>query len=142
MALMTDLADAVVQALTEGDFGQPLSAQRCYVPLFDLKEMKSLHVTVVPKGITVAALARGLSQAECQIDVAVQKKFDKGDAAELDPLMMLIEAIVIHFDNRRLNVAGGAACVKVENKPIYAPEHFEKLRQFTSVITLTFRVAR
>ncbi len=142
MALMTDLADAVVQSLVAGDFGQPLSAQRCYVPVFDLKEMKTLHVTVVPKGITIAGLSRGASQNECQIDVAVQKKFDKGDAAELDPLMTLVERIVTHFDGRRLETAGGAVCVKVENKPVYAQEHFEKFRQFTSIITLTFRVAR
>lgn len=142
MALITDLADAVVESLNTNDFGQPLAAQRCYVPTFDLQAMRTLHVTVVPTGIVVTALSRSTQQHECQIDVAVQKKFDKGDAAELDALMTLVERIVCHFDGRRLAVGSGALCVKVENKPIYAPEHYEKLRQFTSVLTLTFRVAR
>lgn len=142
MALITDLADAVVQSLNEGDFGQPFSAHRCYVPTFDLKEMRTLHVTVVPRGIIIAGVTRAASQSECQVDVAVQKKFDKGDAAELDPLMTLVERIVTHFESRWLAVAGGAVCVKVENKPIYAPEHYENLRQFTSIITLTFRTVR
>jgi hypothetical protein len=104
--------------------------------------MKTLHVTVVPRGITLTGLTRGASHQECQIDVAVQKKFDRGDNAELDPLMTLVERIVAHFDGRRLAMAGGAVCVKVENRPVYAAEHFERLRQFTSIITLTFRVAR
>jgi hypothetical protein len=32
--------------------------------------------------------------------------------------------------------------VRTENVPVYAPEHLEEYRQFTSVLTLTFRVVR
>jgi hypothetical protein len=30
----------------------------------------------------------------------------------------------------------------VANKPVYATEHLEEFRQFTSVLTLTFKVFR
>ncbi len=32
--------------------------------------------------------------------------------------------------------------VKADNAPIYSSEHLSELRQFTSVLTLTFRVVR
>ena len=50
MALVTDVADAVVAELNATAFSQPLEAKRSYLPQFDLAEMKDLHVTVVPKG--------------------------------------------------------------------------------------------
>ena len=33
-------------------------------------------------------------------------------------------------------------CVRVANEPIYVPAHLDDERVFTSVVTLTFRVAR
>jgi hypothetical protein len=142
MAVITDIADAVVQELNEGSWSLPLTAERHYRPIFDLKDMATLHVTVVPKGVTVERADRSRSQFEYQVDVAVQKKFEKGDAAELDPLVGLVEEIAEHFRAGRLASYPEAACTKTEHAPIYAPEHMDELRQFTSVLTLTLRVVR
>jgi len=142
MAVITDIADAVVTELNGHAFGQPFTAARHYRPLFDLAEMAALHVTVVPKGITVERADRSRNQEDVQLDVAVQKKFEKGDNAELDPLVGLVEEIAAHFRAGRLAAYPEAVCVKTEHAPIYAPEHMDELRKFTSVLTLTFRVAR
>jgi len=142
MAVITEIADAVVAELNGASFSQTFTAERHYQPTFELPDMKDLHVTVVPKGLVIHPGSRSQNQHEYQIDVAVQKKFDKGDAAELDPLMTLVEEIADHFRFRRLGGFPNAAWLKTENKPVYAQEHMAELRQFTSILTLTYRVLR
>jgi hypothetical protein len=56
--------------------------------------------------------------------------------------MELVEEIADFFKQRRLDAYPQAVWVKTENAPIYAAEHMDELRQFTSVLTLTFRVLR
>ena len=135
-------ADAVVAALNAAALSLPLTAERHYQPQYDLAEMKDLHVTVVPRGVEVSQAARGKGTFDYKVDVAVQKKFEKGDAAELDPLMELAGEIAELFRAKRLADFPEAAWVKTEHAPVYAQEHMQELRQFTSVMTLTFRVTR
>jgi len=142
MATITDIADAVVAELNGHTFSQALTAVRYYRPVFDLGEMQTLHVSVVPKGVTIERADRSRNQYDFAIDVAVQKKFETGDAAELDPLMSLVEEIADFFRLRRLTSYPDAIWVRTDNVPVYAPEHLEEFRQFTSVLSLTFRVAR
>jgi len=142
MSVITDIAEAVKEDLNAGSFSQPFTAERHYQPLFELKDMKTLKVSVVPNGITVNPLGRGQNQYDVKIDVAVMKKFSKDDAAELDPLMLLVEEIADHFRLKRLAGYAGAMWIRTENVPVYAQEHMEQLRQFTSVLTFTFRMQR
>jgi hypothetical protein len=142
MSIIIDIADAVVTELNGHGFSPPFVAARLYRPVFDLAEMSALHVSVVPRGVAIERADRTQKQVDVQIDIAVQKKFEAGDAAELDPLMALVEAIADFFQFRRLTAYPGAVWTKTENVPVYAPEHMEQFRQFTSVLTLTFRVLR
>lgn len=142
MAVITDLADAVVAELGAGTFSQPVVAVRHYLPQYDLSEMQSLHVTVVPKTVQLAGGDRSRSQGDYGIDVAVQQKFDTGDNAELDALTNLTEELMDHFRGRRLASYPNAAWLKTDQRVLYAPEHIAELRQFTSVFTLTYRVLR
>jgi hypothetical protein len=142
MAVVTDIADAVVAELNGHTFSQPLTAARYYRPLFDLKDMAALHVSVVPKGVSVERLDRSRHQEEYQVDVAVQKKVEALDNATLDALAGLVEEIRLFLQDRRLTSYPAAVWLRTENVPIYAPEHLDELRQFTSVLTLTFRVVR
>ena len=142
MATITDIADAVVQELNAGSWSLPLSAERHYRPLFDLADMAALHVTVVPKGVVVERADWSRSQFDYQVDVAVQKKVAAVDNATLDPLTALVQEVADFLRGRRLAALPAAMCVAVRNEPIYAPEHLDELRQFTSVLTFTYRVAR
>jgi len=141
--VITDIADAVTAELNGLDPVTPLAAVRSTKPPeFELADMKTLHVTVVPKGWDSQTATRAAAQCDYQIDIGVQKKCDTGDNAELDGLLALVERIADHFRAQRLAAMPNAVWVKTENTPLYAPEHMKELRQFTSVLTLTFRVLR
>ena len=140
MPLITQVAEAVVAELNATTFSQPITAIRSYLPRVELADLKTLRVTVVPSSVTVSAASRSQTQRDVAIDVAVQKKLGQEQNVSLDPLLALAEEIAEHFRAKRLDSFPGALCVKTEFKPIYAPEHIEQLRTFTSVLSLTFRV--
>jgi hypothetical protein len=140
MPLVTQVAEAVTSELTAATFSQPLTAVRHYLPRFELPDMQALHVSVVPRELTVQASARGLTQYDVSVDVAVQRRVPQQQVADLDPLLALSEEIGEHFRGKRLDSFPAAVWIKTEYRPIYAAEHLEQLRQFTSVVTLTFRV--
>jgi len=143
MAVLVDITNAVVAELNGHAFSKPFTAVRSYRPLFDREEMKDLHVTVVPNGFTVEALDRHRTQNDYSVEVAIQHAPEPLDAA-MDALVGLVEEIAAFFRFRRLAAYPGAICVKVVFaagcERGYAPEHIDQLRQFTSVIGLTFRV--
>lgn len=120
----------------------PFQAERHYVPNFELTEMKVLRVSVVPRELLITAHDRSSNRYDAKIDVAVQKKFAQGSAAEIDPLMGLCEEMIDLFRLKRLDSLPEARCVSVEHPVIYSVEHWEQLRQFTSLLTLTFQLSR
>ena len=140
-ASIVAIADAVTAELNGNSFSQPFTAQRLYLPVFDLQGMSQLKVTVVPKGITSASLDRSRDSFDYQIDVAIQKK-TPNEIVAIDSLMLLVEEIGDYFRSNPLSSFPGARCTNVENLPVYAPDHLHELRQFTSVLTLTFRLWR
>lgn len=142
MSLVIDIADAVADELNAGTFGQTFVPERLYRPDFELAEMKTLHVTVVPKGLVTSALSRGQNLYDVSVDVAIQKKLAAEDQAEIDPLMALVEELADFFRLRRLTAAPSAVWLKTENLPVYAMDHLEQKKLFTSVLTFTFRVGR
>jgi len=143
MPVITDIADAVTAELNGLDPVTPLAAVRSTkAPEFELPDMKTLRVTVVPRGWDSQTATRAAAQCDYQIDIGVQKKLATGDNAEIDALLGLVERIADHFRAKRLAAVPGAMWVKNENTPLYSPEHMGQLRQFTSVLTLTFRVMR
>lgn len=142
MAVITDIADAVAAEINAGSFSQPVSATREYLPAFELADMQTLRVTVVPKSVTTLPGGRAHNQYDYAIDVAVQKKLDAADNTEIDELMTLVDELADHLRFKRLTDYPNAAWLKTENQPVYAQEHLQELRQFTSILTFTFRVMR
>src|SRR4029078_4956496 len=112
MAIVIEIADAVVDLLNETTFDQGFTAERRYLPIFELPDMKVLHVTVVPKSKTDVLFARSSAAHEVQADVAVQKKFASEDAVELDPLLKLVEDIADLFRLKTLNASRPATWIK------------------------------
>lgn len=133
MSLPIEQADAVL-ATIRTEFPE-INAKRLYVPTLELKDTKETQIIVVPKSIQNDRLSRGHNTITVLIDVAVLKKFIGGDNEELDPLCDLVERIAKTFDGK---VTGDMLCTNVKNQPIYDQEHFDRYRQFTSLLTMTF----
>ena len=145
MAVITDIADAVVASLNSpGDpgFSQPFTAERFYQPSFELADMATLHVSVVPRTVTISSASRNASFHDCAIDVGVQKKVNPENPAEIDGLLNLMDEIADHLRLKRLEAYPDAAWLSMQHEPVFAPEHLDQLRQFTSVLTVTYRVPR
>lgn len=141
MAVILDIADAVVAELNNTPFSLPFTAERHYRPRYDLAEMTTLRVSVVPRSSEAQGLNRELDGYDYVIDIAVQQRTDMSQAA-LDALMTLAEEIADHFREHSLTTYPDARCTEVRHEPVYAFEHLDELRQFTSIVTLTYRVWR
>jgi hypothetical protein len=138
MGKLTDIADAVVNILNASGLTPEFTAERTLLPRYDLKALKTLKVSVVPKGRKITQGTRVHTMDEVQIDIGIQKKISND--SELDVLLKLVEDICGWFKAERLEGYPSALCVKKENEPIYDPGHLRQFRQFTSVVTLTFKV--
>ena len=138
MGKLTEIADAVVNILNASGLTPEFTAERTLLPRYDLKALKTLKVSVVPKGRKITQGTRVHTIDEVQIDIGVQKKISND--SELDGLLKLVEDICGLFKAERLPGFAGAICVKKENDPIYDPGHLRQFHQFTSLITLTFKV--
>jgi hypothetical protein len=142
VSTINQIADAIVQSLNTGSFSMAVEAQRCYQPVHGLSQLQELRVSVVPKSLTATIATRSDGFFDCAIDVGIQQKVDADDQEALDGLMHLVEEIGDHLRFHKLDAFPNAAWLALENTPIFAPEHLEKERVFTSVLTVTYRVRR
>ena len=139
MALIIDIANAVVDQINNSViWPEGVAATMNLKPEFELKDLKNLKVTIVPRALKFSSETRRDGGREVKIDIGVQRK--TADPEILAELMQLVEDIAGLFERKRLNQYQHAICVGIENDPIYDPEHMRQMRQFTSVITLTFKV--
>ncbi len=142
MSLVLNIADSIVADLNAATLSLPVTAHRLYVPNFQLEDMNELRVSVVPRELQISSLDRARNQHDVDIDVAIQKKFKTGDAAEIDPLVSLAEEIADFFRLQRLASFSAAIWSRTEHRVLYSQEHWDQMNQFTSLLTLTFRIAR
>lgn len=148
MSTIVAIADAVVDRLNAGSFSMPVTAVRHHQPTFDLANLETLRVSVVPRSLTVIGASRRQSQYDVLIDIGVQKRLapapgSAGDEdAEIDALLDLVEELADHVRFERLPTVPEAVWVGVAQEPVVAAEHLEQHRQFTSILTVTYRVLR
>jgi len=148
MSMIVAIADAVVDRLNAGSYSMPVTAVRHHQPTFEFAELESLRVSVVPRSLTITGASRRQSQYDALIDIGVQKRLapapgSAGDEdAEIDALLDLVEELADHLRFERLPTVPEAVWVGVAQEPVVAAEHLEQHRQFTSILTVTYRVLR
>lgn len=144
MALITDIADAVVTALNAGTFALEFTAVRTLVPQVKLEDMSTLHVKVVPTTTRSRLVTRTATEREFIIDVGVQQKCDVDDDDVTDPLVTLCEAIEALLFGKVLTAGSKKAICIAVNDPAGRDaadySHASTLRQFTSVSHFTYKV--
>ena len=140
--VITDIADAVVTKLNGSTWDQSFTATRKYAPTYRLRDMDTLTVTVVPAAEITTLVGRSTRSHEYTIDVGVQKRFSSSALATIDPLMDLVQDINDAFVRAALSGYSSAKWTGSEIDPIFAPDHFQQFRQFTSVVHMTYVVHR
>jgi len=133
------VAEAVKDALNGHTFTTAFTAVRTQLPEFKLADMGTLHVTVVPRSDASEGLTRDRDNHTIGVDVAVQQRLSEVNNTTVDALLALVQEIA-DFLNRR--AMGDAIWQTTVNDPVYAPEHLRELRQFTSVLKLSYRLVR
>ncbi len=137
MSRINDLVDSIVAGLNAESFSIAFTATRTYRPVFDLQDMSTLRVSVVPKAIEIAANTRANSMRDLIIDIGIQQKLAAAGQSDMDALMDLVEEIETYLRENR--VFGEAAWTTTINAPVFSQEHLADLRQFTSVLSVTYR---
>jgi hypothetical protein len=144
--VVTKLAEAVVAALNGGQLSMPFTAQRLYQPTFTPEDLAILRVSVVPKSLEIALASRASAFHDYSIDIGIQKRLTQTDESaicdEIDTLLSFTEEIADALRGKRLAGYPEACWLSLKNEPVYAPEHLERLRVFTAVLTVTYRVNR
>lgn len=145
MALIVDVATALVNALNQGSFSLAFQAERSYLPRYELPELADLRVTVVARELTAQPANRGTHYYDVAADVGIQRRLAGAATSatalllEVDGLLGLVEEIT---DYLLVTPLAGVALVDLQAKPVYALEHLEELRQFTAVLTARYRARR
>jgi hypothetical protein len=142
MSLVADVAEAVRTELDAGVFSQKFKAIRAYRHNETLPQGRELRVSVVPKGIKVAPASRALCAYHLEIFVVVTKKVAGAGTDVIDPLLGLPEEIVEFFRLRRLADCPDAVWLSTEIDPMVSTGHLEQLKQFTSLVTLSYKVVK
>jgi len=145
MSLVIDIADAVTAELNSappGTFSQAFTAERSVLPVFELSDLASLKVTVVPRSVQITGSTRSASQYEIDIDIGVQKRVGKTVDDDVETLSTLVDEIADYLRRRPLQQIPGAVWVSIGNEPVYAREHLAEQRVFTSVLTVTYRAIK
>jgi hypothetical protein len=143
MKMLIDLADAVTLQLNQSWI--VTNAKRQVLPIHDLAQLRELTVSVVPRGVQIQSVTRRLSQYDCQVDIGIQQKLtvpqDEIDT-KVKELSQLVQQITEYLQRQQLTDMPYAIWIKVENVPIYDPDHLANQRVFTSVLTLTYRITK
>lgn len=141
MNLSVIAAQAIVDLLAANGFP---SAERRFRPIVKLSEITDEKVIVIPRERDSDLQSRTLVDDAIKTDIALHDKLSGTDLDTIDPHMTRVEemiAVLRDKDNNKLT-SGGVTFhyLRLENTPIYVPEHIDQQLVFTSVVTITHRV--
>lgn len=143
------IADAVVDALRSATLSLNFTAERLYVPVYEVKDLVGLRVTVVPESRESTLASRGgIATRDHVVDVGLHKGIGRGPMTPLehreacDPLMAFAEEIGDLFLGKALASYPEVRCMRVEDALIYDPAMLKEIKVFLCVLRLTFRTVR
>lgn len=141
---LVEIAEAVKDALNGASLSMAFTAVREYVPVYDLRDLATLRVSVVPVACDAVPLTRNSDDFAHEIHVVVQRKIDSDSSvqltnSELDPYMTFVGEIIDLF---RGSTIDGATCASIENDPAIDHAKVDEARLFVSSVQMMFRKAR
>ena len=127
MATIVEISKSVAEYL--GDFGAEFSM----IPEFSRRKLDERKIVVVPLSTSYKALSRGGVEEECKVSVGVLKRIYEDELDKMITFVSYLSTYLLGTEHC------GAKCVHADYDPLYYPEHLRENRQFTSIITLTFK---
>jgi hypothetical protein len=139
MSIITDIAKAVVSTLNEADFSKDFEAVYSVKPGFELAELDTLRVVVVPKQMEIDRISRSSTKYTVSIDVGIMQRIGAFSPEEaVEKLGELVDEIAEFLTETNLKDYDAATFAGISNDPIYIPEHLTSNRTFTSVLTVKY----
>jgi hypothetical protein len=139
MSLVTTIAKSVVAELNKHEFSMPLTAVFSVKPGFELSELDTLRVIVVPKTLEIEAVSRSSSKYLVSVDVGIMRRIGNLSPEEaVETLGDLVDELIEFLKSKTLDDFPAAQCVGVANDPIYIPDHLTQSRTFTSVLNVKY----
>jgi hypothetical protein len=146
MSTIVAIADSVVASLNAGTFSMSFTAERHFQPSFGLADLEELRVSVVPRAAAITSASRKQSQYDCSIDIGIQQRLQPSEPSheqgQIAALLDFVEELVDHLRFARLTDFPDAAWAGIEHEPVVSTEHLDQHRQFTSILTVNYRVLR
>lgn len=148
---VAECADAVAAMLNSASLSKPFIALREWLPRFDLADLGDRIKVIVTAGdgYLTTRISRDAWQREPQVRVIVCARVgDEPYDAEIDGLMAFVEEVRDMLSHATLPESETwkgqrrmpLRAATIENEPVLSTETLETMRQFTSVLTVTFRV--
>ena len=139
MSLTTTIAKSVVAELNTHEFSTPFEAVFSVKPGFELAQLDTLRVIVVPKTLEIETASRSASKYLVSVDIGIMRRIGKLTPEEaVESLGDLVDEIIEFLKNKTLDGFPAARCITVTNDPIYIPDHLTQSRTFTSVINVKY----
>lgn len=144
MSRLTSVALAVVEEIAAGVAADAFAIEfdLAYRDLvsFEPQHLSVPHVSVVPRGLRRARIARDKFELLLDVDYAVQARVDPNNRSQVGPLQTLGEAID-EWLAERFTLANYPAATWRDSKQQTAadPDHLDRLHVFTAVYTQTYR---
>ena len=139
MSTVTTVAKAVAAELNRhSGFSIPFKAIFTVKPSFDLAELDTIRVVVVPKSYEIAQITRASSKYIATVDIGIMQRIGKMSPEEaVDKLGDLVEEIIEFLKAQTLADFPAGQVVGITNDPLYVPDHLGQ-RTFTSALTIQY----
>lgn len=138
MSTAFDIAAAVTAELNTGFAGE-FTAVLTALPGAKIEDLEAVKVSVVPKALQPAQATRAGRSLEVTVDIGIQKRIGADLDTDVLALADLAQRVLDYLWRRPLATAPGAVFLNAANEPVFAPEHLEQMRVFTSVVTVSYR---
>ena len=136
---LTTLADGVVVWLNAAVFSEAFTAVRDVMPDYNLEELKTLKVTVVPVEVDYEPVSRETIIGVYSIDIGIQKKLVKTDInGQVEDLDKFVTEIVDYLSFRDIPDPIGY-WIGTKQVPAYDRDHLVEMLVYTSVVTVKYK---
>ena len=140
MSTVTTIAKAVAAELNRHtEFSIPFTAIYSVKPSFDLTELETIRVVVVPKSCEISNVSRAASKYVAVVDIGIMQRIGKMTPEDaVDTFGNLVEEIIEFLKTQSLTDFPAGQVVGIANDPLYIPDHLTGQRTFTSVVTVQY----